>query len=61
MLGVQRTSVTMVARQLQTDGLIHYRRGRVEIIDRKGLEKKACECYEVTRRKNESVFSGPEN
>ena len=61
MLGVQRTSVTMVARQLQTDGLIRYRRGRVEIIDRDGLEKKACECYEVTRRKNESVFFGPEN
>jgi Mn-dependent DtxR family transcriptional regulator len=40
MLGVQRTSVTMVARQLQTDGLINYRRGRVEIIDRYGLEKR---------------------
>jgi CRP-like cAMP-binding protein len=50
MLGVQRTSVTMVARQLQTDGLIHYRRGRVEIIDRDGLEKKASSRRHAKRR-----------
>jgi len=56
MMGVQRTSVTMIARQLQAEGLIQYRRGRVEITDRDGLEKRACECYEVTRRKNEDVF-----
>jgi CRP-like cAMP-binding protein len=61
MLGVQRTSVSLIASQLQTDGLIRYRRGRVEIIDREGLEKKACECYEVTRRKNENVFSAAES
>jgi CRP-like cAMP-binding protein len=59
MLGVQRTSVTLIARELQTEGLIRYRRGRVEIVDRDGLEKKACECYAVTRRKNEDVFSQP--
>jgi Crp-like helix-turn-helix protein len=40
MLGVQRTSVTLVARHLQADGLISYRRGRIEIIDRSGLEKR---------------------
>jgi CRP-like cAMP-binding protein len=57
MLGVQRTSVTLIARQLQAEGLIRYRRGRVEIIDRDGLEKRACECYEVTRCKSEDVFS----
>ena len=61
MLGVQRTSVSLIASQLQAEGLIRYRRGRVEIIDREGLEKKACECYEVTRRKNEGVFSHPES
>jgi CRP-like cAMP-binding protein len=61
MLGVQRSSVSLIASQLQTAGLIRYRRGRVEIIDREGLEKKACECYEVTRRKNEGVFSAVES
>jgi CRP-like cAMP-binding protein len=44
MLGVQRSSVTLIARQLQTEGLIRYRRGQVDIVDRDGLEKKACEC-----------------
>jgi hypothetical protein len=61
MLGVQRTSVTLIARQLQTEGLIRYRRGRVEIVDRDGLEKRSCECYEVTRRKNEEIFSHRHN
>jgi CRP-like cAMP-binding protein len=61
MLGVQRTSVTLIARQLQAEGLIRYRRGRVEIIDRGGLEMKSCECYEVTRRTNEDVFSPRED
>jgi hypothetical protein len=61
MLGVQRTSVTLIARQLQAEGLIRYRRGRVEIVDRDGLEKRACECYEDTRSKSEDVFSHPED
>jgi CRP-like cAMP-binding protein len=61
MLGVQRTSVTLIASQLQSEGLIRYRRGRVEIVDRDGLEKKACECYAVTRRKTEDVFSHRED
>jgi CRP-like cAMP-binding protein len=38
MLGVQRTTVTMLARELQDLGLIHYRRGHIEIRDRPGLE-----------------------
>jgi CRP-like cAMP-binding protein len=57
MLGVQRTTVTMLARQLQDLGLIHYRRGRIEIRDRHGLEHKACECYAMVRRRNDEVFS----
>lgn len=50
MLGVQRTTVTAVARQLQEKGLIRYRRGVVDIIDRPGLEAQACECYGVIRK-----------
>jgi CRP-like cAMP-binding protein len=45
MLGVQRTSVTAIAGVLQDKGLIKYRRGSIEILDRAGLEAKACECY----------------
>jgi CRP-like cAMP-binding protein len=56
-LGVQRSTVTVLARELQTLGLIRYRRGRIEIIDRPRLEAKACECYETARRKIENVFS----
>jgi CRP-like cAMP-binding protein len=57
MLGVQRTTVTPLARSLQVLGLIRYRRGKIEIVDRPGLEEKACECYEAVRRKTEDVFS----
>ena len=44
MLGVQRTTVTTFAAQLQKAGLISYQRGRVEIVDLAGLEHRACEC-----------------
>jgi CRP-like cAMP-binding protein len=57
MLGVQRTTVTMLAKELQDAGLINYRRGRIEIADRARLEQRACECYETARRKIDSVFS----
>ena len=45
MLGVQRTTVSAVTAGLQARGLIRTHRGRVEIIDRPGLERAACECY----------------
>ena len=57
MLGVQRTSVTAIARSLQSTGLIKYRRGRIDIIDREGIERKSCECYETVRMRNEEIFS----
>jgi CRP-like cAMP-binding protein len=50
MLGVQRTSVTITAHALQKSGLIRYSRGKVEILDRHGVEECACECYAVLRR-----------
>lgn len=49
MLGVQRTTVTAVARTLQEKGAIRYRRGVVDIVDRGVLEQLACECYGVIR------------
>ena len=51
MLGVYRPRVTMAARTLQTAGLITYRRGDVQIIDREGLEDASCECYQATRER----------
>ncbi|MBI1686156.1 Crp/Fnr family transcriptional regulator [Caulobacter hibisci] len=45
MMGVQRTTVTAAAKVLQADGIIQTRRGRVEILDRRKLERRACECH----------------
>jgi CRP-like cAMP-binding protein len=49
MLGVRRTTVTLVACQLEQVGLIQNRRGRILVVDRKGLEDVACECYAIVR------------
>jgi CRP-like cAMP-binding protein len=56
MLGVQRTTVTAVARSLQDKGAIRYRRGAVDIIDRSVLEQLACECHGVIRRTYERLL-----
>lgn len=45
MMGVQRSTVSLVARTLQRAGCIQYRRGNIEILDAKGLRETACECY----------------
>jgi len=58
MLGVRRPSVTVVAGILQHAGLIRYRRGRMAVLDRKGLEEGACECYGVVRREFDRLL-GP--
>jgi CRP-like cAMP-binding protein len=49
MLGVRRTSVSGSANKMQVDGLISYKRGVIRILDRRALEKSACECYAAVR------------
>jgi CRP-like cAMP-binding protein len=56
LLGVRRTTVTLVVRRLRSSGAVRSsRRGLVEI-DRPRLEEAACECYEVMRREFEQIF-----
>ena len=56
MLGVQRSSVSLCAHALQKSGLIEYRRGKITVADRKGLEECACECYAAIRERIDSVL-----
>jgi len=48
-LGVRREGITEAAGNLQKAGLIQYQRGHIEVLDRKGLEARSCECYRVVR------------
>jgi CRP-like cAMP-binding protein len=50
MLGVRRTSVTVVAHTLQSAGLIKYARGKIQILDAEALQDGACECYLTVKR-----------
>jgi len=57
MLGVRREGITEAAGNLQRAGLISYRRGHIAVLDRKGLEKHACECYAVVKKEIDRLLS----
>lgn len=56
MLGVRREGVTEAAGKLQDEGLIHYRRGHIKVLDRPALEKRVCECYAVVKRESDRLL-----
>lgn len=56
MLGVQRSTVTVAAGELQRRGLIGYSRGRIQILDRAQLAKVACECYQIVSASYERIL-----
>lgn len=56
MLGVRREGVTEAAGSLQAAGLISYSRGKIKVLDRKGLEKRSCECYSVVKNEYDRLL-----
>ena len=56
MLGVRREGVTEAALKLQTIGLIQYSRGRIQVLDRVGLEGRTCECYAVVKKEYDRLL-----
>ena len=56
MLGVRREGVTEAAGKLQAEGLIHYSRGRITVVDRARLEARVCECYSVVKKEYDRLL-----
>jgi CRP-like cAMP-binding protein len=56
MLGVRREGVTQAAGKLQEQGVVHYQRGVITVLDRPRLEKLCCECYAVVKRESDRLL-----
>jgi CRP-like cAMP-binding protein len=59
MLGANRKSVTLAAQSLQVAGLINYRRGKIRVVDRAGLEQASCECYAIVKERFDAFLTPP--
>jgi len=55
-LGVRRAGISESASQFKNEGLIDYQRGRIQILNRQGLDGKACECYRVIRDEYDRLY-----
>jgi Mn-dependent DtxR family transcriptional regulator len=58
MLGSRRSTVTVMAGELQREGLIEYSRGKIVIMNRDGLEAVACECYQIVSSAYKRILQG---
>jgi CRP-like cAMP-binding protein len=58
MLGVRREGITEAAGNLQRAGIIRYRRGHIEVLERAGLQGRVCECYSVVHKEVERLLAG---
>ncbi|HET8670500.1 MAG TPA: helix-turn-helix domain-containing protein [Candidatus Saccharimonadales bacterium] len=56
-LGVRRAGVSVAASSFRDIGAIAYRRGNIQVVDRKGLEAIACECYPVIKREYDDLYA----
>lgn len=59
-LGANRKSVTLAAQSMQNSGLISYRRGTIQVLDRLGLENASCECYAIVKERFDAFLQPPE-
>jgi CRP-like cAMP-binding protein len=57
MMGVRRTSVSVVANTLQQAGFIRYRRGHIRILNLEGLQETACECYQAVKAQSDRLLA----
>jgi CRP-like cAMP-binding protein len=58
-LGANRKSVTLAAQSMQTAGLISYRRGTIQVLNRRGLEMASCECYAIVKERFNAFLNPP--
>jgi len=56
MLGLSSADVTKATNALQKEGLIHYDAGDITVLDRPGVEKRSCECYEVVKKESDRLL-----
>lgn len=59
MLGVRREGVSEAAQVLQSEGLIRCTRGHISVLDRRGLERRSCECCSVVRNEYDRLLTAP--